>query len=583
MRGQSGAGERAAQRGRTATAERAAVLALMIASSLVGVFFWRPVLVLAKPDEHAHLLYVHEVQKGAFLPRPSPAPNGIWRVDERYQPPLYYWLTALVTFPSRSSDPRRWIDPNPFFLYRAPQGNAARALPRRVGAPFLFALRAASWLLGLLVLAGTYRAAKPLFSPPARVAAVAAVGLLPSFLFLQSAANNSALAAVWAALAFAELLVMWRHGVTPRRALRLGLWLAVGLWTRADALLLYPAVALLALREWKDRRRGYRLLIGAGIAGALVAAPVYARNWWQHRDVIGASFLAPRPEPLAWGTFFSLELQRLFKTAVISVGEGFALAPDIYYTPVMALLIVALLGLVNGVRRAADRPALGFLAASFLPVFGAGLLASRWFYMDAPRYWLTYATPAVLLAVAGYTRAWPRWARGAALAGWVIVWWLVAMLTVVRVVWPLYVPRPASPAAVPLAVFGKQVVLHRAAVQTLPDGLEISLTWEATGPVAENWAVFVHAVAPDGRIVAQEDTHPLYGAYPTSWWKPGMAFVDPHRIVWPEAYEGPVALYVGLYRPDTGARLPARRPDGARWPNDAVFIGRANGSSEIGD
>ncbi len=560
----------------SATTERIALLALMLASAVVGVFYWRPVLVLAKPDEHAHLLYVYEVQQGALFPEGSPAPRGIWRIDERHQPPLYYWLGALITLPSRPADPRTWVEENPFFLYRAPQGNAARALPRRAGAPFLFAVRAASWLLGLLVLAGTYRAARPLFSPPARLAAVATVGFLPSFLFLQGATNNSALAAVWSALAFSELVLMWCRGVTPPRVLRLSLWLTLGMSTRVDALFLYPAVGLVALRECKARRRGCWLVTAAALAGVLGSTPLYWRHWWRHRDVTVVSILVPRPVPLDWGTFLTLEVQRLFKTAVISVGEGFALAPDTYYVPVAVLLAVALLGLANGLRRAAARPALGFLAASFLPVFAAGLLGSRWFYMDAPRYWLTYATPAILLAVAGYVGAWPRRVRGWALAGWAGVWWLVTVLTITRVVWPLYVPRSAFPAAVPLAVFGEHIVLHRADMRALPGGLEISLTWEATGPVAENWAVFVHAVAPDGRIVAQEDTHPLYGAYPTSWWEPGKAFVDPHHITWPEAYEGPVALYVGLYRPDTGARLPARRPDGTRWPNDAVLIGRAD-------
>ena len=62
-----------------------------------------------------------------------------------------------------------------------------------------------------------------------------------------------------------------------------------------------------------------------------------------------------------------------------------------------------------------------------------------------------------------------------------------------------------------------------------------------------------------GQLRAQQDNPPQQGHYPTSWWNPGETIIDPHTLLLPsdltpESY----TLRLGLYRPETGQRLPLK-------------------------
>jgi hypothetical protein len=62
-----------------------------------------------------------------------------------------------------------------------------------------------------------------------------------------------------------------------------------------------------------------------------------------------------------------------------------------------------------------------------------------------------------------------------------------------------------------------------------------------------------------GDTVAQHDSQPRDGTYPTSTWDTGEVVYDEHRLPRPEGApalerEG-YRLRVGLYRPETGVRL----------------------------
>ena len=88
------------------------------------------------------------------------------------------------------------------------------------------------------------------------------------------------------------------------------------------------------------------------------------------------------------------------------------------------------------------------------------------------------------------------------------------------------------------------------------DALSLTLFWEALNKLPNNYTVFVHLLAPDGRIVAQRDGPPLRGSYPTSAWEPGNAIVDKYVIMVPaDASPGSYSLAVGLYDAGTGNRL----------------------------
>jgi hypothetical protein len=99
--------------------------------------------------------------------------------------------------------------------------------------------------------------------------------------------------------------------------------------------------------------------------------------------------------------------------------------------------------------------------------------------------------------------------------------------------------------------------------------LSLTLYWEAAGPVAGDYTVFVHLLGQDERVIAQRDAPPGLGARPTSGWTPGQVVADPYLLALPEATYAPdqAVWEVGLYDAQTGRRL--RMADGA----DSVRFG----------
>jgi uncharacterized membrane protein len=91
--------------------------------------------------------------------------------------------------------------------------------------------------------------------------------------------------------------------------------------------------------------------------------------------------------------------------------------------------------------------------------------------------------------------------------------------------------------------------------------LELVLYWQAQQAMNVDYTVFVHVVEPgpqgDTRIWGQRDAPPDNGAYPTRRWAAGEVVADPVRVSLPlDVPVGPLEVVVGMYRPDTGQRLP---------------------------
>ncbi len=99
---------------------------------------------------------------------------------------------------------------------------------------------------------------------------------------------------------------------------------------------------------------------------------------------------------------------------------------------------------------------------------------------------------------------------------------------------------------------------------------EITLYWKAIEPTDVDYTVFVHLLDAQGKTVAQADSPPQSGSYPTSWWSAAEVIEDTHSVP-PESIEsllpGPYTFSVGLYNLDTGERLPVTldgQPQGDR-------------------
>lgn len=115
---------------------------------------------------------------------------------------------------------------------------------------------------------------------------------------------------------------------------------------------------------------------------------------------------------------------------------------------------------------------------------------------------------------------------------------------------------------------GDALLLHEADIQTTEDGVAVRTVWEAARPLSRNYTGFVHVVDGGGQLVAQHDSPPLNGFFPTGRWHPGWPVADEVAFDLPP---GDYAVYTGFYDPETGDRLTVYR-DGEPT-GDTVTVG----------
>ena len=118
-------------------------------------------------------------------------------------------------------------------------------------------------------------------------------------------------------------------------------------------------------------------------------------------------------------------------------------------------------------------------------------------------------------------------------------------------------PNPQHPLNLTLQG-GHKLVGYDLVARTEPGApVNLILYWQPAGPTDIHYAVFVHLIDQEGRILAQDDREPADGAHPTTSWVPGETIADAHTFPFPATEtDGPFGLEVGLYDPLTGRRLP---------------------------
>ncbi len=131
-----------------------------------------------------------------------------------------------------------------------------------------------------------------------------------------------------------------------------------------------------------------------------------------------------------------------------------------------------------------------------------------------------------------------------------------------------------SPETAPLATFDKGIRLRSYEARQEGGTLHLRLNWDTTAPVGTDYTVFVHLDDSGGNVVAQADSPPRGGSWPTSRWRQGEAVPSDTDIALPAGLPaGEYKLRVGLYTPADGARLPANDPNGQPWQDYAVVLG----------
>jgi 4-amino-4-deoxy-L-arabinose transferase-like glycosyltransferase len=85
--------------------------------------------------------------------------------------------------------------------------------------------------------------------------------------------------------------------------------------------------------------------------------------------------------------------------------------------------------------------------------------------------------------------------------------------------------------------------------------VQIRLRWRANAPLPDNYTVFLHYLR-DGELVAQADSQPAEGHYPTTLWQPGDVVNDDHYVAGIGApLPGHDVVRFGFWQPESGTVL----------------------------
>ncbi len=100
-------------------------------------------------------------------------------------------------------------------------------------------------------------------------------------------------------------------------------------------------------------------------------------------------------------------------------------------------------------------------------------------------------------------------------------------------------------------------------VARFASSLRLTVYWQALSPTETDYTVFAHVRNSAKEKVAQQDSPPVGGVYPTSLWDPGEIIKDELEIPLNQLQPGTYDLVIGMYDFTTGLRLPiAGSPDG---------------------
>jgi hypothetical protein len=129
---------------------------------------------------------------------------------------------------------------------------------------------------------------------------------------------------------------------------------------------------------------------------------------------------------------------------------------------------------------------------------------------------------------------------------------------------PLTVPplgRPVRGFVSADTAFGNQIRLAGWKVQERQDLLYVTLRWTPLVDPTGSYTIFVHLLDASGRIVAQNDSEPSGGEFPTSTWETSLGVSDTHQISLDSVPTGQYRVEIGIYQASTGQRLPVGSGD----------------------
>jgi hypothetical protein len=140
---------------------------------------------------------------------------------------------------------------------------------------------------------------------------------------------------------------------------------------------------------------------------------------------------------------------------------------------------------------------------------------------------------------------------------------------------PLPVARPLSATfsggSIELLGYGLRPADDTTPIVERGGGLRVRLYWRTQTAPGASYCVFTHLLTEDGRLVAQSDSIPVYGTFPTEQWQAGQYILDEHLMaIGADVSPGRYWLKIGLYSADNGERLAVRDAAGHELPERSL-------------
>lgn len=558
---------------------------------------------LESSDEYKHYPVTHHLANQRELVILDPDAPGKW-LQEGAQPPLYYLLTAALTFWVNTDDLNQihQINKHAFIgnpnqlhnknlILHNPQAN-----PWQGTLLAIYLIRLFSIGLGIGTLIFAYKLGDLLYSHEVGLWAAGLTALNPMFLFISAAVNNDSLAAFLGAWGIYALCYLWLElrtaDHTPherqlhpptRRYLHIGLLCGLAMLTKLSlGGLLLLAGLILAWEAYRQReplllfRDG---LLTLAVALALVA-PWLWRNWHRYGDLTALNVFIAVQGTREIPTFFAVDWLAEFGTFYRSFWSLFGgvnvAAPQPVYIFYNALFILGMAGvllkpiaqahdLTSGWRNLWEELRHGRVSLLLLWVAILLILLIRW-NIISPAFQGRLLFPALtainVLWAAGLI-AWGRHLRpllGDGLARrqplFAILFLIAAMLPF-QTIAPAYAypdPLPNLPAdhafgpyrfraqdGTQLSLIGVDLEDEQTITAGTTQGVHLTLYWQLDqAPTHKNFVTAVDILGRELQSIGRVNRHPGWGMWPTSQWQPNQIYADPYYIPITAEAETPV-------------------------------------------
>lgn len=226
-------------------------------------------------------------------------------------------------------------------------------------------------------------------------------------------------------------------------------------------------------------------------------------------------------------------------------------------------------------------PGLALLLLWGLLVFAALLRWLQWIFAPSGRHLFPAISSITILLLLGLLQLVPSRLRGKAIALLAVAMWVFAIICPLAYIAPAYA-RPPLLSAEEIEDIPNRLDMNFGGVMKLRgydlpisnnlipgDALTVTLYWQSLTKMkaevlAKDYAVFVHLLDENDLILAQRNTLPGLGSFPTTLWQAGDAIADTYTLALPETTYTPSSaqLEVGLFDFATGERLPVYGPEG---------------------